>query len=403
MSQIPKIRVVWHVAAMGNWQEVCRDQLALAARVGFDYMHTTFVGKGLPWLLQEAAAHGVRLIVDREDENVLHYETFAMLLIERLAKQGDKPILYWHTKGVSAPGDQGRRRWRLLMQRELVERWKENVQFLDRFNAVGVNWRSYGNTPHFSGTFWLAAPRWIRQLPDYATYHVSQRLTRTSCEFWIGSRPDPCIVSLICRDQDFCRADYDWDGLARAADAQRVGLKLNLGCWTFYHDGWVNIDLDPKIRADRYEDVTALPSVELATVDEIYAGHVAEHVGDLGATLRRWFEVLRPGGRCTITVPDLPGAIALWRARSVFPGILYPADEGLVAIATGVRTAAEAAAKELQVHRRAFDSSCLKLCMEAVGFAAVHPVDYHPLMVMSNAALGWQTALEGTRSGCAGH
>ncbi len=398
MSANPKLQVVWHVAAMGDWQEVTLEQLALAARVGLNVMHLTFVGTGVEWLFDQAKRFGIALLLDRQDPNVMHYETFAMLLIERLAKQNDKPVLYWHTKGVSTPGHEGKRRWRLLMQRLLVERWRQNMDFLDRFNAVGVNWRNFGNVPHFSGTFWLARASWIRQLPDYVAYHVGQGLTRTSCEFWIGSRPNPTIVSLGCTDQDFCDANYDWDALDARIEAAEPGVKLNLGCWNFYHHGWVNIDLDPLCRADVYENVVTLPSFQAGTVDQIYAGHVLEHVEDLGACLRRWFQLLKPGGTCVITVPDLVGAIKLWRAGRTFPGILYPPLDGLVAIAAGVRNPQEAEAKELQVHRRAFDASCLQLVMEAVGFKGVHLVDYHPLMVMNNRALGWQTAMHGTRA-----
>jgi predicted SAM-dependent methyltransferase len=383
---------------MGNWQQVAEEQLALAARVGLQLMRVSFVGVGLDWLLSAGKRHGVALNIVRSDANVMHYETFAMLDIESIARETEKPILYWHTKGVSAPGHEGKRRWRQFMQRVLVEKWRDNVLFLDRFNAVGPNWRNFGTCPHFSGNFWLARPSWIRQLPDYVQYHVGQGLTRTSCEFWIGSRPNPTIVSVGTTDQDFCRDDYDWNALERAVDRGTPGKKLNLGCWTFYHDGWVNVDLDPLIKADLYEDVETLPSIEAGSVDEIYAGHVLEHVVDVGAALRRWFDLLRPGGSCTVVVPDLVGAIGLWRAGRTFPGINYPPDEGLIAIAAGVRTPAEAAVKELQLHRRAFDFPTLKLCMEAAGFAAVHPYDDHPLMVLPNHALGWQISAKGVRA-----
>jgi predicted SAM-dependent methyltransferase len=49
------------------------------------------------------------------------------------------------------------------------------------------------------------------------------------------------------------------------------------------------------VRADRYEDISTLPSFEANCADEIYAGHVAEHVDDVKASFGRWFEVLKPG------------------------------------------------------------------------------------------------------------
>jgi len=33
-------------------------------------------------------------------------------------------------------------------------------------------------------------------------------------------------------------------------------MKLNLGCWIFYQEGYVNIDRNRAVRADRYEDIS---------------------------------------------------------------------------------------------------------------------------------------------------
>ena len=96
-------------------------------------------------------------------------------------------------------------------------------------------------------------------------------------------------------------------------------MKLNLGCWIFYREGYINIDRNGAVRADRYEDISTLPSFEANCADEIYAGHVAEHVDDVKASFGRWFEVLKPGGRITITVPDCRGANRMWLERNFFP------------------------------------------------------------------------------------
>jgi predicted SAM-dependent methyltransferase len=96
-------------------------------------------------------------------------------------------------------------------------------------------------------------------------------------------------------------------------------VKLNLGCWIFYQKGYVNIDRNREVRADRYEDISTLPSFEANCADEIYAGHVAEHVDDVKASFGRWFEVLKPSGRITITVPDCRGANRVWLERKRFP------------------------------------------------------------------------------------
>ena len=173
-------------------------------------------------------------------------------------------------------------------------------------------------------------------------------------------------------------------------------MKLNLGCWIFYQEGYLNIDRDRGVRADRYEDISTLPSFEANCADEIYAGHVAEHVDDVKASFGRWFEVLKPGGRITITVPDCHGANRMWLERKRFPALELGPDEGIIAITTGVQ--AEDVGdreKESVLHHRVFDESTLRICMEAAGFINIAPVDNHEAMVAPCSALGWQIALEG--------
>jgi ubiquinone/menaquinone biosynthesis C-methylase UbiE len=127
------------------------------------------------------------------------------------------------------------------------------------------------------------------------------------------------------------------------------------------------------VRADRYEDISTLPSFEANCANEIYAGHVAEHVDDVKASFGRWFEVPKPGGRITITVPDCRGANRMWLERKRFP---------IIAITTGVKAKDVGdREKESVLHHQVFDESTLRICMEAAGFINIAPVDNHEAMV----------------------
>lgn len=172
--------------------------------------------------------------------------------------------------------------------------------------------------------------------------------------------------------------------------------RLNLGCWVFYRDRWTNVDVNPDVRIDLREDATILASVADGTVDEIFAGHLLEHVRNLRQCLRRWLQVLKPGGLVTVVVPDCAGAVGLWRSKNDFPGIVTPADVGLVATATGYRDHAEADLDTLglQQHCRFFDMDSLMLCLEAAGFVDIREIDNHPCMVLPCCRLGWQIAVE---------
>ena len=173
-------------------------------------------------------------------------------------------------------------------------------------------------------------------------------------------------------------------------------VKLNLGCWIFYREGYINIDHNGAVRADRYEDISTLPSFEANSADEIYAGHVAEHVDDVKASFGRWLEVLKPGGRITITVPDCRGANRMWLEQKRFPALELGPDEGIIAITTGVKSDdLRNQEEEAVLHNRVFDESTLRICMEAAGFIHIAAVDNHEAMVAPSSALGWQLALEG--------
>jgi hypothetical protein len=201
--------VVWHCAAMGDWKAVAHDQLAMLKTQGLTEVHTTFVGGELGWLLREARRLGVTLKLDRTDPNLLHYETFAILLIERMAKATERPFLYLHTKGVSVQGHRGKQRWRRLMEMHVIEKWRENLAHLKDYDLVGVNW--FANPGHFCGNFWLARADWIRKLADFVRWHHAHNLVRTSCEFWIGSAPSPRALSLVCHDQPFWNDGYPFE------------------------------------------------------------------------------------------------------------------------------------------------------------------------------------------------
>lgn len=191
--------VVYHVACMGNWREVIREQFELLVESGLvsalkecgDTVGITHVGHSLVDVLAEADRLDVPVRVVRSDPNVSHYETFAMLEIERLAKieNTSRPILYMHTKGVSSPDDGIKVKWRKVMGFQVVSKWMENVKLIRdgwKYDAVGFNWWSHGEQ-HFSGTFWMARADWIRRLPDFVGYHHAKRLERYSCELWIGA------------------------------------------------------------------------------------------------------------------------------------------------------------------------------------------------------------------------
>src|SRR6185503_10571017 len=171
------LTVVYHIASMGNWKEVVLDQLSLLQEVGINEVRVTHVGYELEWIEWAFKRFGITLHIVKSDPNTDHYETFAMIEIERLARESELPILYLHTKGVSNPGCQEKWLWRKAMEDHLIRNWKENLKALDDYDIVGVNWISR-ERPHFSGNFWMARASWIRKLGSFIRFHHFQKLVR---------------------------------------------------------------------------------------------------------------------------------------------------------------------------------------------------------------------------------
>lgn len=86
-------------------------------------------------------------------------------------------------------------------------------------------------------------------------------------------------------------------------------IKLNLGCCDLPLEGWVNIDnsTSSHIKADLVADVLNLsPHFSPQSVDEIYAGHLIEHLypQDADKAVDHWKSLLKPGGCLTLVTPD---------------------------------------------------------------------------------------------------
>ncbi|HEY4370674.1 MAG TPA: methyltransferase domain-containing protein [Burkholderiales bacterium] len=83
-------------------------------------------------------------------------------------------------------------------------------------------------------------------------------------------------------------------------------MKLHIG-GKESRDGWklLNIQRGPDV--DFVGDISNLARFGAASIDEIYASHVLEHVpqGSVDPTLAGIHRVLKPGGRFLVSVPDM--------------------------------------------------------------------------------------------------
>ena len=105
-------------------------------------------------------------------------------------------------------------------------------------------------------------------------------------------------------------------------------IKLHLGCGTKHLEGYTNIDIRYLPGVDEVNNIRFLRNYKENSVDEIYACHVLEHFGrwEYKEVLRRWFEILKPGGKLRLAVPNFSSICEYYRQTSDHKpllGLLY--------------------------------------------------------------------------------
>ena len=81
--------------------------------------------------------------------------------------------------------------------------------------------------------------------------------------------------------------------------------KINLGCGEDYKEGWINIDKDPKHRAEMTCDIETFSTLDYSA-DEILLSHVLMYLRpeQLKPLLIRWYGWLKEGGKLTMETAD---------------------------------------------------------------------------------------------------
>lgn len=213
------VKVFYHLACMGNWQDVFKEQMQVMQQNGFQKPILTVLGTKenvqTTQRISEELEVNVQIIF--VSEVLTQFEQPAMLAIEEYAKKDNNFVLYLHSKGVSNPADGTKCKWRRLMMRELVQNWEYCMLQLPKFDSIGVNWRDMPPISHFCGNFWYASTQYLRKLADFKYYYDHPPYSmgdpinskRLGCEFWISSGKEaPKVLSLFCRNVDFCNASY---------------------------------------------------------------------------------------------------------------------------------------------------------------------------------------------------
>ncbi len=161
--------------------------------------------------------------------------------------------------------------------------------------------------------------------------------------------------------------------LVRQATACR---RLCVGSGQFPLLYWTNCDSDPKAVADIYQHVPPIP-FEDASLDEIYAGHVLEHMSreDTPVFLAECLRCLVPGGRLGVVVPDTREIMTRWLNGSIDCVELPTSTWHAVADLDAVCELFLYSTAQDSRHLWNYDLSTLARLLESAGFTVTGEID----------------------------
>lgn len=163
---------------------------------------------------------------------------------------------------------------------------------------------------------------------------------------------------------------------------QGTPRNLHIGCGMTRIAGYCNIDILPLETVDIVDGVK-LYKFKKNFAERIYASHILEHCDHhrVEAVLRRWYDVLVPGGELRISVPDIEKIMDLYARHAAFIESRY-GDSWLEFIFGGQKT-------KYDYHKTGFTQSRLAALLERAGFAgiATYPCEPHFIPGIRDASL----------------
>jgi predicted SAM-dependent methyltransferase len=128
-----------------------------------------------------------------------------------------------------------------------------------------------------------------------------------------------------------------WSKQLRVADRFKdftPPYRLHLGCGNIKIAGFCNVDALSTIAVDVIDDIRQLRRFPNDSASEIYACHVLEHFAhdEIQPILKRWLQILQPGGILRISVPDIDRIVKIYhknfahfetKGNSPWIGLIY--------------------------------------------------------------------------------
>lgn len=158
-------------------------------------------------------------------------------------------------------------------------------------------------------------------------------------------------------------------------DSFRPPYRLHLGCGSVRLAGFCNVDALPSPAVDVLDDIRTLRRFPDGSVQEIYTCHVLEHFAhdEVEPLLRRWRDLLQPGGKLRISVPDMDRIVQVY-ARN-FDHFQKPGHTPWIGLIYGGQTT------PYDFHKTGFNACWLRHLLERNGFTDCREYPHLPHFV----------------------
>lgn len=151
--------------------------------------------------------------------------------------------------------------------------------------------------------------------------------------------------------------------------------RLHVGCGNIHIDNWCNVDVLATGATDLISDIKTLNDFGVNQASEIYSCHVLEHFShaEILPILKRWFEVLAPGGLLRLSVPDLDAITRIYQAN--IDHFQVPGHQPWIALIYGGQK------DQYDFHKTGFNFCWMKHLLEEIGFVDVNRYENEPHFV----------------------
>ena len=158
-------------------------------------------------------------------------------------------------------------------------------------------------------------------------------------------------------------------------DAFQAPYRLHLGCGHIPLEGFCNVDALSATAADVIDDIRTLRRFPDGSVEEIYACHVLEHFAhdEVEPLLQRWRELLQPGGKLRISVPDMDRIVHIYAKN--FAHFQKPGHTPWIGLIYGGQTT------PYDFHKTGFNACWLRYLLERNGFSDCEEYPHEPHFV----------------------